>query len=306
MLSSISKDFYTWKGYRCAYEYYPGQTQDDSVSSQIPLLLLHPMGVGLSGSFWHRFCSEWRSRGFSNPIYNPDLLGCGDSDMPAVAYYPVDWARQLQCFLETVVKTPVIAIAQGAELPTLFSLLQIQRQPSFLKGLVFAGPPSWEVITRSRSPRSQKLTWSLLSSPLGSAFYLYARRRQFLQSFSIKQLFADANDVDDEWLDTLEKGAVNLDSRYAVFSFLAGFWRENYAGAIASIQQPTLVIFGQGASSISRTKTTETPQERVDAYLNCLPRGEGRIIPGRNVLPYESPAKFVDVLGDFVNNFTDG
>jgi pimeloyl-ACP methyl ester carboxylesterase len=299
---SKNRDFYTWKGYRCAYEYYPGR---DNQTADIPLLLLHPIGVGLSGNFWHRFCSEWR-RNFSNPIYNPDLLGCGDSDMPKVAYYPEDWGRQLQFFLENVVKKPVIAIAQGADLPVLLSLVKIQPEANFLKGLIFAGPPSWEVITTSRSQRSQKITWNLLASPLGSAFYLYARRRQFLTSFSIKQLFGEAKDVDDEWLDTLEKGAVNLQSRYAVFSFLAGFWRENYEEAIASIRQPTLVIFGESASSISRTKTTESPQERLDAYLKTLPRGEGSIIPGRNVLPYESPTEFVDVVGEFYQKLANG
>lgn len=295
MCSSKNRDFYTWKGYRCAYEYYPSLQENDV---DIPLLLLHPIGVGLSGKFWHRFCSEWR-RNLSNSIYNPDLLGCGDSDMPRVAYYPEDWAGQLQFFLENVVKKPVIVIAQGGDLPILFSLVKRQQEPNLLKGLVFAGPPAWEVITTAKSDRSQKITWNLLASPLGSAFYLYARRRQFLNSFSIKQLFGDAKDVDNEWLDTLEKGAVNLQSRHAVFSFLAGFWRQNYQEAIASIQQPTLVIFGAGASSISRTKTRETPQERLDAYLKVLPRGEGSIIPGRNVLPYESPTKFVDVVGEF-------
>ncbi|NEP40319.1 MAG: alpha/beta hydrolase [Okeania sp. SIO2H7] len=296
MNSSNNRDFYSWKGYRCAYEYYPSLQENDV---DLPLLLLHPIGVGLSNNFWHRFCSEWRSRNFSNSIYNPDLLGCGDSDMPRVAYYPEDWAGQLQFFLENVVKKPVIAIAQGATLPVLLSLIKIQQKPNFLKGLIYAGPPSWEVITTPRSERSQKITWNLLSSPLGNAFYRYARRRQFLTSFSIKQLFGDAKDVDDEWLDTLEKGAVNLQSRHAVFSFLAGFWRQNYQEAIASIQQPTLVVFGEGASSISRTKNNETSQERLDAYLKTLPRGEGSIIPGRNVLPYESPAKFVDVVGNF-------
>ena len=296
MNSSNNRDFYSWKGYRCAYEYYPSLQENDV---DLPLLLLHPIGVGLSNNFWHRFCSEWRSRNFSNSIYNPDLLGCGDSDMPRVAYYPEDWAGQLQFFLENVVKKPVIAIAQGATLPVLLSLIKIQQKPNFLKGLIYAGPPSWEVITTPRSERSQKITWNLLSSPLGNAFYRYARRRQFLTSFSIEQLFGDAKDVDDEWLDTLEKGAINLQSRHAVFSFLAGFWRQNYEGAIASIQQPTLVVFGEGASSISRTKNNETSQERLDAYLKTLPRGEGSIIPGRNVLPYESPAKFVDVVGNF-------
>ena len=55
-------------------------------------------------------------------------------------------------------------------------------------------------------------------------------------------------------------------SRYAVFSFLAGFWREDYTSAITNIAQPTLVVFGKQASSISREGKTETPQERLNNY----------------------------------------
>jgi pimeloyl-ACP methyl ester carboxylesterase len=113
-------------------------------------------------------------------------------------------------------------------------------------------------------------------------------------------LFAESSQIDAQWLDTLEDGAVNLDSRYAVFSFLAGFWRENYENAIASISQPTLVVVGEKASSISRKGKSETPEERIAQYLKHLPRGQGRRISGRNVLPYESTDEFVEVAAEFV------
>ena len=68
---------------------------------------------------------------------------------------------------------------------------------------------------------------------------------------------------------------------------------------IAKITQPTLVVFGKQASSISREGKTETPQERLDNYLQYLPQGQGCLIPGRNVLPYESTSDFVQVVRDF-------
>jgi hypothetical protein len=63
--------FYTWKGYRCAYEVYP--KIDSEASQNLPLLLIHPIGVGLSRRFWYRFCDRWQQQGYQNPIYNPDL-----------------------------------------------------------------------------------------------------------------------------------------------------------------------------------------------------------------------------------------
>lgn len=289
--------FYTWKNYRCAYSYYAPTSPE--AQDGTPLLLIHPIGVGLSRQFWHRFCRAWYQSGRTNPIYNPDLLGCGESDMPHIAYTPPDWADQLQHFLVTVVQKPVILIVQGALLPVALELVRLQTEPNLIRQLVLASPPAMAVMTEATSVRQQRLTWNLLNSPPRTAFYFYARRPQFLSSFSTRQLFADADGVDTEWLEMLVKGAANPASRYAVFSFLAGFWRQNYLGAIAAITQPTLVVVGDRASSISRAAGQDTPDQRLSDYLECLPQGKGVKNAGRNVLPYESTNEFTAATAAF-------
>jgi pimeloyl-ACP methyl ester carboxylesterase len=300
-ITALPSLFYTWQDYRCGYELL---TSGDSTTDKgVPLVLLHPIGVGLSRNFWQRFCQEWCQSGYDNPVYNPDLLGCGESDMPRIAYTPADWAKQLQYFLQTVVKKPVVVLAQGAEVVVALALVQQQTEPNYIKGLVLAGPPAWAVMTEESPSWQQRVTWNVLDSPVGNAFYRYARRRQFLRSFSERQLFADHSDVDAQWLDTLLDGAANPASRYAVFSFLAGFWRQNYEKAIATISQPTLVVVGEKATSISRRGQSETPEQRLAQYLKHLPQGQGCQIPGRNVLPYESTTAFVCVVAEFVKQF---
>ncbi|MEH2406593.1 alpha/beta fold hydrolase [Nostoc sp.] len=295
-LTASPSQFYSWQNYRCAYEVHqPINTTPEG----IPLLLIHPIGVGLSRQFWQRFCREWYNTGECNSIYNPDLLGCGESDMPHVAYTPSDWAEQLQYFLQTVVQKPVILVVQGALLPVAIQL--VQKQSNLIARLVLSGPPTWALMTNKSPKWQQKLLWNLLDSPLGSAFYRYARTPKFLHSFSTRQLFAFDNAVDAEWLDTLFAGAENPASRHAVFSFLAGFWRQDYTSHIASIGQPTLAVVGETASSISQDNRKETPDERLAHYLSCLPQGRGIKINGRNVLPYESTAEFVAAIAPFIN-----
>ncbi|MEH2276671.1 MAG: alpha/beta hydrolase [Nostoc sp.] len=295
-LTASPSQFYSWQNYRCAYEVHqPINTTPEG----IPLLLIHPIGVGLSRQFWQRFCREWYKTGERNSIYNPDLLGCGESDMPHVAYTPSDWAEQLQYFLQTVVQKPVIVVVQGALLPVAIAL--VQKESNLIARLVLSGPPTWALITNKSPEWQQKLLWNLLDSPFGSAFYRYARTPKFLHSFSTRQLFASDNAVDAEWLDTLLAGAENPASRHAVFSFLAGFWRQNYTSFIASIGQPTLAVVGETASSISQDNRKETPDERLAYYLSCLPQGRGIKINGRNVLPYESTAEFVAAIAPFIN-----
>ena len=255
------------------------QNNNDSIS----LLLIQPIGVGLSGKFWSRFCQQWYAAGYRYPIYNPDLLGCGNSDMPRVAYHPLDWAKQLHYFLQNVVKKPVILVVQGALFPVAVELVQLAKESNLIRGLVLSGPPAWPLISENTSDRRHKVNWNIFDSPVGRAFFEYARSRKFLRNFSIRQLFADAKDVDEEWLEMLKAGAKDAASRYAVFSFLAGFWRQDYQDAIAQIHQPTLVVMGEIASSISRKGKKETPDERLADYLTHLPKGSGIKIKGRNV-----------------------
>jgi pimeloyl-ACP methyl ester carboxylesterase len=288
--------FYTWNNYRCAYDIHqPTNGEAEGVA----LLLIHPIGVGLSRQFWERFRTQWHTRGQKNAIYNPDLLGCGESDMPHVACTPKDWAEQLHYFLEEVVKQPVVVVVQGALLPVAIEL--VQKQSNLIKGMIFAGPPSWPVITKNTSEWQQKIAWNLFDSPLGNAFYRYARREKFLKSFSIRQLFGSEQAVDKEWLEMLREGAKNPESRHAVFSFLAGFWRQDYSGYLACINQPTLVVLGETASSISKEGKKETPDERMADYLTCLPQGSGVKLPGRNVLPYESTTEFIEAIAPFIS-----
>ena len=300
---SNSPQYYSWQGYRCGYTI---AGSDNPLPDTPVLVLIHPIGVGLSGIFWQRFITTWLAKNPNFVVYNPDLLGCGASEMPSVAYYPVDWAQQIQHFIATIVKKPVILVVQGASFPIAIKLVQKSAEANGIKGLVLSAPPAWRTITDKAKPKQQKLLWNLLfDSPvgLGQLFYRYARRRQFIESFSIRQLFAKAEQVDRYWLDELTAGAKKPQSRYAVFSFLAGFWREDYASAISQIEQPTLVVFGEQSSSISREGKTETLQERLDSYLKHLPQGQGCFIPGRNVLPYESTSEFVRVVTDFIQQF---
>lgn len=282
---------YRWQQYTCTYKAF------NLESDATPLLLIHPIGVGLAGQFWQPFVEQWQ--GCS--LYVPDLLGCGESDLPRRPYSPRDWAEQLGYFIAEVIQRPVIVVVQGALLPVALELMADQTMTQWIVAAALSGPPAWRLITEPTPDWRQQLNWSLFASPLGWGFYQYARTRKFLKSFSERQLFAQAADVTDDWLAMLDRGSRDMASRYAVFSFLAGFWRQDYGDAIAAIQQPILVIMGKTASTIDRTAQDTTAQKRLNDYTSHFPDARGVFIPGRNVLPYESTADFIDVLTPFVH-----
>lgn len=283
---------YQWQQYTCAYEAH------NIESDATPLLLIHPIGVGLAGKFWQPFVTQWQGQ----PLYVPDLLGCGDSDLPRRPYSPRDWAEQLHYFISEIIQRPVIVVVQGALLPVALELMADKTMGQHIVGAALSGPPAWRLMTEPTASWRQQLNWSLFQSPLGWGFYQYARTQKFLKSFSERQLFGQAQDVTDDWLTMLKGGSRDMGTRYAVFSFLAGFWRQDYGPAIAAIPQPILVIMGNTASTIDRTAQDTTAQQRLDDYTSHFPNAQGSFIPGRNVLPYESAAEFIQVLKPFVDS----
>ncbi len=65
-------------------------------------------------------------------------------------------------------------------------------------------------MTQAANPLRDKWLWNLVfDSPLGlgQLLYRYVRRRQFIESFSVRQLFAEVKQVDSQWLDSLVEGA---------------------------------------------------------------------------------------------------
>lgn len=299
MIITPQAEYYYWNKYKCAYTSYNNE-------SDFPygMILIHPIGVGLSGIFWQRFLSKQAEFDVKIPIYNPDLLGCGQSDLLRLAYDPKDWANQLNYFIINVVKKPVILVVQGASFPIAIYMSAGEMKCDLIKGLVLSGPPAWNIMISGGNLRVSEIIWNLFfDSFIGSLFYQYARRREFIKSFSIKELFAEAKDVDDEWLDMLEKAAINPMNRFAVFSFLAGFWRKDYSKLMAKLEQKILLLMGEKATSVSKEGFKETPQQRVELYRKNIPNLTAKIMKGRNVLPYESTEDFVRETISFCQSF---
>lgn len=140
---------YRWQQYTCAYKVHGGD------SDATPLLLIHPIGVGLSGQFWQPFVDQWQG----TRLYVPDLLGCGKSDLPRRAYSPRDWAEQLHCFISEVIQKPVIVVVQGALLPVALELMADAAMTRWVAAAALSGPPAWRLITEPTPDWRQQLNW---------------------------------------------------------------------------------------------------------------------------------------------------
>lgn len=111
--------------------------------------------------FWHRFLSNSTVSESQIPIYNPDLLGCGESDLVRLAYDPKDWASQLNHFIMNVVKKPVILVVQGASFPIAIYMSAGDLKCDLIKGLILSGPPAWNIMINGGNLRVSEIIWNL-------------------------------------------------------------------------------------------------------------------------------------------------
>ena len=270
-----------------------------NTSTEQQLLLVHPIGVGLSSRFWDRFVACWQAGNSTPVLLNPNLLGCGTAPCPARPLTPEDWAEPLIHLLREQAKGPAVLVSQGASLP--IALAIVDRAPELVSALVAISPPGWRVLKQEFPQSRARWLWRIFFDGLiGNLFYRYARRRRFLEEFSRKNLFARPESVDDEWLEMLKQGSRAMDTRWAVYSFLAGFWRRNWEPQLTTLNIPVQILFGINATGIGSSKTWDDLEERLGTYREKLPNASISTIPGRNVLPYESTEECVNSVREWV------
>ena len=96
-----------------------------------PLLLIHPVGVGLNHHFWDRFIEHWGQRG---AVLAPDLLGCAAGSVQPRPLTPHQWAEALRSELRSLQSPAAVAwLVSGSERPFVLAL----GPPGSLPALVF-------------------------------------------------------------------------------------------------------------------------------------------------------------------------
>lgn len=91
--SASASGRFTFGEFTCAYRHKPAAK---GFEKEPPLLLVHPIGIGLASWFWIPFMEAWEGA----EVFAPDFVGCGASDAwdPSKQglFIPLDYVRQLE------------------------------------------------------------------------------------------------------------------------------------------------------------------------------------------------------------------
>jgi len=355
--STLSVESYRYKGLpNLTYRYLPASRGREN---DTPLLLVHPVGIGMGAWYWDKFTEAWkeeqtpennegrtrrrRQQRQGHPsIYAVNLIGCGaqdgsstiktvdnknDDGVDAVdsrsriifsaTSLPNEWVKACQHLIRTVIVPrhggssrlrhflPSLSpssstggnggchvVVQGGLAP--IGILLAAAEPTLVKKLVLASPPTYEEMTTAVPPKELERNYNFLSSPfLGDAAFRILESRSAIAYFSNLFLFDAKNaPCDENWVQQAIDEA-RPDVRPPVQVFNAGYcMQQSLQEQIMSLSQPVLILEGD------KDKRRKDRQDYQASMKNCVLE----TLPGKNVLPYESPAETVAAIRRFLGN----
>lgn len=293
----VSIRSYDYDGWNLAYRYKPPSPGYEQIP---PLLLIHPIGVGLSSWFWERFLEAWTG----SAVYAPNLIGCGvseggdawDPDKRGLSV-PLAWVQGCEALMTEASsqrrpnslsldddrneEPSWTVFVQGGLAPV--GTMIAARNPDSVKRLILASPPTWEDMTTPVPESELTRNYNFLRSPvLGNLAFTLLESRALIEFFSNQFLFAEP--CDNTWLDYAEK-ELGRESRPPVMVFNSGFCsHRSFEEELRTLRQSTLVISGQD------------DKRQRQKYAQFMKNCKLQVLPGQNVLPWESPREVVNAV----------
>ena len=225
-IGSVTRGTFSHGGFECAFR---RKAAAPGYETAAPLLLVHPIGIGLAGWFWDRFLESWAGA----EVFVPDLIGCGGSEAwePSARgmFVPLDWERQIECLWREHVRRPAVIVSQGGLAPVAIRLAardtDAWRGSRAVQGLVLASPPEFGTLCEGLDDAEVERNFEQLGRTLGSnttlgtLAYRALASRPFVRLFSDAFLFAGA--ADERFLAECAAEAVP-ERRWPVLAFNAG------------------------------------------------------------------------------------
>jgi pimeloyl-ACP methyl ester carboxylesterase len=296
---------YEHDGYTLKYRYKPAAP---GYEKEAPLLLIHPVGIGMSSWFWDELMEQWTDGG---AIYAPDLIGCGIDNGSSAwkpeekgMFFPLSWVRGCEALMQQFIlknqnqnnpfiknlpfaasSEKVTVVTQGGLAPV--GVMLASRNPDTVGKLVMTSPPTWKDMTTAVPEKELESNYNFLKSPLGSLAFGALESKGAIRFFS--DVFLFEGKCDDKWLDRCMEECRYQEARPPIQAFNAGLMQHrSYIEELTSLPQPTVIV--QGQDDVNRI-----PQ-RVDYESNMKECTLVTLPNGKNVLPWECPASFANVL----------
>jgi non-heme chloroperoxidase len=266
------------------------QLKSVELSSQVKLPYVEQgSSTGIPVIFLHGFLDSWHSFARVLP-YLPESIhafsvtqrGHGDASRPTSGYSIVDFASDLEAFMDALNLVTIIVV--GHSMGSAVALRFAIDHPERTAGLVLVGASS----TMASTPPARSYWNSILSGltdPVDSALV-----RQTIESGLVQP-------VPQEFLDSAVQEGMKVPSFVWRATFESRWRREgDFSGELNQILAPTLIMWGDRDARYSRSEQ--------DALASAIKGSELVTYAGAgHMLHWEEPHHFSTDLATFIKNF---
>jgi pimeloyl-ACP methyl ester carboxylesterase len=297
---------YEYDGWTLSYRYKPAS---QGYENDAPLLLIHPVGIGLSSWFWIKFFEKWQGAA----LYAPDLIGCGvknganafDPDTRGLPF-PLGWVQGCEGMMNACT-TSSASVFNMLPIPSSVSMLKSRKWNVVCQGglapvgvvlaarntdsvnkLVLTSPPSWNDMTTPIPEEELSFHYGFLRNALVEPIAFGLLETKWAIEF-FSNLFLFQRKCDQQWLDFACR-EIDTKSRPPVQAFNAGFCNHrSFRDELETLPQPTLILSG----------TDDVRAVERQEYQSTMKYCTLQSMPGKNVLPWESPIETCNAIKDF-------
>lgn len=301
---------YEYDGWNLKYQFKPASK---GFEKENPILLVHPVGIGMSSWFWEKMMSAWDGPA----LVAVDLIGCGikhgaDAWDPKERglSVPLGWVKACEALMQIVgaeaassnkqniFPFPSIGekggrysvVVQGGLAPV--GVLLAARNPETVEKLVMTSPPVWKEMITGVPEKELKKNYEFLSSPIFGPLAFGLLESQWAVRF-FSNLFLFSEPCDEQWLKEVENEACE-EARPPVQVFNAGFCiHRSFEEELRTLSQPTLIL--QGADDEGRISDRAS-------YAEAMQQCTLHAMEGKNVLPWENPEKVGQTIRSFLKS----
>lgn len=321
--TTTSIESYEHDGWKLTYRHKPASV---GCEEEPPVLLIHPVGIGLASWFWEPFMEAWRGPA----LYAPNLVGCGVSEGGDAwnpdergLFIPLGWVRGCEALMN------LIDEGDDGDLHSSGRDRRFERQPTalaspatFFKSLVSrragsATPKTWTVVTQgglapigvllaARNPTrvgnlvmASPPTWRDMTTAVPEEEL--SRNYSFLRSPLWGSLAFRLLE---------SRKAIEFFSNQFLFSEPCDVaWLDKAENEFGVLARPPVQVFNAGLCMNRGLETELTAleqptlivqgiddkrhrEEYVDKMKNC----QTESLPGQNVIPWEYPKEFARLL----------
>mmetsp|Transcript_5011 Transcript_5011/g.7737 ORF Transcript_5011/g.7737 Transcript_5011/m.7737 type:complete len:386 (-) Transcript_5011:101-1258(-) len=302
--------YFTFKNMKLSYRIKPASAEFINEPS---IILIHPVGIGLSSWFSRIFMDAWDGK---STVYAPSLIGCGigtgatdawDPEKQGM-FFPLSWVEGVEALMhhittpsdntskEALTSPRFIVMTQGGLAPV--GVMLAARNRDTVKALVMASPPTWKDMVEFDTPQVQEknFRWWSQSFFVTNVVFPSLESKWAIRFFSNLFLFSES--CDEMWLEQCsdthddDPNYTPRTRRFPVMAFNAGLCvasRSFESELIEEISQPTWIL--QGADDSNR-------QQGRRPYEVNMKQCSVLTLPGKNVLPWEQANIVATVLTD--------